>query len=257
MPRILNFTDLHGVLVHPGYFNWLIKQIEDFKPDYLVDTGDRVEGKPGKQWAKYPDERWTALDELRTLSEQTRALNDAAPNAKKIWIHGNHDEMLFGSLPARIPEDLQSLTDWRNLRGTEPLEQWTIHEKYTHRFKVQLGQITFQHGCDVSKSPERAMKDAAYQYAVPYGLYVCGHGHKPVPVTQCEERAIALPYWIANAGTGADWDRMHYMDRCSNHKWGRGVVKIECTEASIRDSKTAYTKPQWQAELVIHSTARD
>lgn len=257
MVKILSMGDLHAPLTHEGYFNWLIEKVEEFKPDIIVNVGDWAEGKPAKRFSKYADETWSALNEIRALSDQAKAINRASPESRKIWIYGNHDENFFGDLPDRIPDDLQSLTDWRNLRGTEPLEQWQIHDTYKHDYRVRLGPIVFQHGCEVSKCGVRAMKDMAYQYGVPYGLHVSGHSHKPIPVTQCEERAISLPYWVVNSGTGADWDRMHYMDRCSKHKWGRGCVLIECTEASIRDSKSAYTKPQWSAELLVHSMAKD
>jgi len=257
MVRILNFTDNHAPLTHKPWWDWVLAQIEDFKPDWIVNTGDWLEGKPSKRFAHHSDETWSALDEIRALCEQAEAVNRVAPDAKKVWLWGNHDDNALGDLPERVPDDLKPLMNWRNIRGTEALEQWAIHETYSHEYRYRLGPIVFQHGCEVSKDGLRSLKDQAYQYGVPNGLHVSGHTHKPVPVTRCEERSISLPYWVVNAGTGADWERMHYMDRCSKQKWGRGCVLIETTEASVRDSKSAYAKPQWSAELRVHSMARE
>jgi len=257
MTRILSFADLHAPLTHAGFFNWLIEQIEEFKPHIIVNVGDWPEGKPAKRWEKYADEKWSALDEILEVSRQADAINKAAPDAVKHWIFGNHCANFFKDLPGRIPDDLQACVDWRNLRGTEPLEQWKILEEYTHESKLRIGPVTFQHGCELSKDGYRACKDMAYMFGTPYGLHVSGHSHKPLAVTRCEERSIKLPYWVCNPGTGADWDRMHYMDRLSKHRWGRGVVLIEVPDSSVKQSRSAYASKQWDAELRVHSLYSD
>lgn len=132
------------------------------------------------------------------------------------------------------------------------LQDWRITEKYTHDTYLRLGPITFQHGCSTTVNCE---KDASYDFGTPYGLYVCGHTHRPIPVTRARERKKKLPFWYANPGTGANWDRMHYMDRMDKGLWGRGAVLIHTPGISQR--RTAYASKVWTAEMREHSWARE
>ena len=230
-----------------------MRELEEFRPDVIVNLGDWFEGKPAKRWPAWSDETWTLEDEFNAVAAQAEEINAIAPQAKKYWLYGNHDDNLFGSQPGRIPNDLQKTIQWRNNpRLTAALKDWRITEKYGHRERLRLGPVTFQHGCDAAISAE---KNGGYLYGSPFGLYVCGHTHRPVRVTRAEERGIYLPYWYCNPGCGVQWDRMHYMTRLKMAKWGRGLIVGEM--AGVEQSRSAYASKQWDAELKIQSMAHE
>lgn len=251
MQKILGFSCLHAPITHGQYFNWLIGQIEEFKPDHIVNMGDWVEGIAMSRWPKNDRQRWTWYDELKALSEQAVAINVAAPSAKKYWLYGNHDDNCFGDHPDRIPADLREAVQWRNNKDAAvALKDWNVIDRYTDRTRLRLGPITFQHGTSANQSAE---KDKAYLNGTPYGLYIQGHTHRPVELTQARERQVRLPYWYCNPGTGIDFDKAFYMERCSMALWGRGAVLIETP--GVEHSRTAYASKQWDATVKIHSMA--
>jgi predicted MPP superfamily phosphohydrolase len=246
------FSCPHSGVTSEEWFNWLIKQIEDFKPQFMVNLGDNYEGKIAKRWAKWEDEKWTHLDEHKAAARLAREINERV-EGEKVWLYGNHDDNVFGTQPDRIPADMRDALHWRNnVETAQAFQDWKVYETYTHRTYHRIGQVTFQHGCATNQTAE---KDAAYLYGVPHGLYVCGHTHRPVPVTRAQERKVRLPYWYANAGCGVDYSRLHYMDRLSTGLWGRGCLAIEISESSVSNSKAFYGSSQWSAELRIESWA--
>lgn len=249
MKRVIAFSCLHAPITDQDYFNWLIRQIEEFKPDHLVNLGDWYEAKAAKRWARHKDETWSLEDEHLEVARQAKEFSSRVENCT--WIYGNHDDNLFGDQPDRIDPDLKACIHWRGYKSTAAaLESWKVIEDYSNAARYRLGQVTFQHGTLTNQSSE---KDASYTHGVPFGLYVCGHTHRPVEVTQARERQHYLPYWYANPGFGADDTKMHYMDRLSKSLWGRGCIMIEISARSITQGKVAYTSPQWSAELRVHS----
>ncbi len=251
--KFVAFSCLHSPLTHKGYFEWLLKQIEDFRPDVIVNLGDWFEGKCAKRWPSWSDEKWSLDDELYAVARQAIDIRMAVPSARYVWLYGNHDDNLFGLAPDRIPDDIKDSVQWdRNVTTAEAFKGWEVTKKYGDRVRFRLGPITFQHGCSTQINAE---KDAGYSHGTPYGLYVCGHTHRPVRVTQAEERRRYLPYWYANPGCGVEWSRLHYMDRLQMSKWGRGCIVGDCAGADQR--RTAFASKQWDAELRIHSMAFD
>jgi len=244
---------LHAPITHKGYFEWVLKQLEEFKPDVFVNLGDWYEGLAGTRHARDPRHNWTLMDEHRHVEAQARAINEVIPNAHKVWLAGNHDDNAFGIHADRIPPDLREVACWRANAGvSEALSRWHVIDEYKHGTRWYLGSVSFGHGCPVT---DASAKDEAYTYGVPYGLDIRGHTHRPERVTQCRERKALLPYWYANPGCGADWEKMHYMDRQSKVLWGRGMVVGECLANGLKEGRKAYAARNWDAEVIIHSWA--
>lgn len=248
---------LHAPITHPGYLDWVLKTLEEYKPDIFVNLGDWFEGKAAKRWPDHPSETWDLTTEFQHVSKQAQSLNVVLGDCQKYWLHGNHDFNLFHE-PHRVHKDIQPLIQgWRDSNPygiATALEDWKIIEKYGHDVKLQLGPLTFQHGCQTGKGiPQSHLKDQAYSYCRPFGLHVSAHTHEPVAPSQCRERSVWLPYWYANTGTGADWDKMHYMDRASKQGWGRGLIVGTVCEKAIRNRKPHYATKEWSADLLVHS----
>jgi len=245
------FSCLHAPITHKGYFDWLIKQIEEHKPDVVVNLGDWYEGLAGSRHQRDPRHNWTLWDEHRAVAEQARAINDAAPSAtRRVWLAGNHDDNTFGIHGDRIPPDLREVVQWRNNAEVKDALKGWITKEYKHGARWYLGQVSFGHGCPVT---DAAAKDEAYLYGVPFGLDIRGHTHRPEPITQARERKAILPYWYANPGTGAEWNRMFYMARQSTALWGRGCIIGEAKCAG--EGREVKATRNWDAELLVHSWA--
>lgn len=250
--RGIAISCLHAPITSEAYWRWLTDVLRDVRPDVFVNLGDWYEGKPAKRFSHWPDETWSIIDEHRAVAEQAREINSLVPGLR-VWLAGNHDDNVFGCSPDRIPDDVRAAIRWQhNADVSAALADWRVIDEYGHRVMFRLGPITFQHGCAVGVN---AGRDGAYEYGTPFGLYVSGHTHRPVPVTQCVERRIPLPYWYANPGCGADWDRMHYMRRCSMAQWGRGAILFEVPESAVANRRTAYATRVWQAQLLEQAYA--
>lgn len=257
MLRFMAFGCTHQPIAHPAFHAWKLRQIEEFDPHYLIELGDVFEGLAASRWAKHPEHNWKVTDEFNAVENYFHELNDAAPNAKKIFIFGNHDSNLLHE-PHRVTDDTRALIELRWQRLLEGgLDGWKIPCKaYAHDAYFRLGQITFQHGGNTGKAQTHShLHKQGIEYGVPYGLHVSAHTHAPVQVHQMQWLDQPLPYWVANVGTGADWEQMHYMSRASKALWGRAIVRGEVSPASAQNSKAGYTKPQWSAETIFHSFA--
>lgn len=256
MLRWIAFGCTHQPIAHKGFQEWKLKQIEEFKPDFVIELGDMFEGLAASRWGKHPDHKWMVTDEFDAVESYIEAINQVAPDAKKIFLFGNHDSNLLHE-PHRVTDDTRALINLRWFQLLDgALSSWKIPTKaYAHDAKFRLGQITFQHGGNTGKAQTLShLHKQGIEYGVPYGLHVSAHTHAPVAVTQMQWLDQPLPYWVANVGTGADWEQMHYMNRASRGLWGRAIVRGEVSPRST-NSNSAYTAPQWSAETVFHSFA--
>jgi hypothetical protein len=253
----LAFGCTHAPITHQGYWEWLLDNIAEFQPDYLIHLGDGLEAQIASRWGKDPRHDWKLSDELREFESQIGILNALVPKAKKVFLYGNHDSNLLHGHD-RLNEETQALVaeKWEQIRNGV-MSDWLIpNDYYRHESYWRLGQITFQHGCNTGKAQIHShLHKQGVQYGVPYGLHVSAHTHSAVAVHQMVWLDQPMPYWVANVGTGADWDRMFYMDRASKSLWSRGLVRGTVSKHSATKCNSAYTKPQWTAETLFHSFA--
>ena len=177
--------------------------------------------------------------------------------AKKVFIWGNHDSNLLHE-NGRMLEDIRAAVtkEWGALRDGI-LKDWKIVGNcYSHDSVFRLGQVTFQHGCVTGKSQNLShLHKQGVQYGVPHGLHVSAHTHSAVAVSQMQWLDQPMPYYVANTGTGADWEKMYYMNRASKALWSRGLVRGTVSESAVRNNDHHFASPQWTAETLFHSHA--
>lgn len=248
----LYFSCLHAPYTREGYIEWLCQVIRDHKPKLICNLGDWYEAGAASRFPKNPLDDDGVLREHRVVAEQARMLNDAAPiDSKLVWIYGNHDDNFFNVHPGRISKDIVPALHW-SIHTDGALDGWHVAERYDDDFVFNWGAVTAQHGTGHSKTAE---KDQAYRHARPNGLYVCGHTHRPLQITQAVERKESLPFFYVNPGTGVDWNSMYYMQRNSKSQWGGGAVLVEQPEAHVRNRRASFADKDWDAELLIHEFA--
>lgn len=248
--KFLAYSCLHLPLHHEGFRQWRLEQISKHKPDVVVNLGDWHDSDYASRWADLNDDHnWDSEAEFALLAKDAGETRKAAGDAKIVWVLGNHDAN--PAMPGRVPKKVRASVEARKWDVIGPhVSDWKI-VKYAHDSFYRIGQVTFQHGCQTNVNAER---DQALLYGVPYGLHISGHTHRPQPVTR-----IVLPGKVpifgmhyANVGTGADWDKMRYIQRSNHALWGRGLIVGECNSA-----RSWFGSKQWSAELIIHSMASD
>jgi predicted phosphodiesterase len=242
----LFFACLHVPLQDKDFIDWLIEEIKRRKPDVIIHGGDGHEADSASRWPSEYD--WTLSDEFREHNEILKRIRKANPGSRRVFLPGNHDDNILAL--NRIDWKLRDLCDYRD---HEPeLKNWEQPAKYIYdreRGVFRIGQVTFAHGYESGVSADEYQ---AYQLGLPYGLFVSGHTHRPVPVTQAQRtKAIKLPFWYANAGCGRDMVNVPYMLRRRRFDWGQGIVVGEA-DSWRYDSALMPQKPLWEAETLIY-----
>jgi hypothetical protein len=89
-----------------------LRLAEDLQPTHLLCMGDMLDGA---SISRHPPLGWEVKprveDELGAVQHDLSRLRRAAPNAKPVWIVGNHDERYDRTLAQRVP-------DFRDVLGT-------------------------------------------------------------------------------------------------------------------------------------------
>jgi hypothetical protein len=78
---------------------------KELKPRAVIMNGDVIDGAAV---SRYPPIGWehrpTLVDEVNVCKERLGEIEDAAPNARKIWTLGNHDARFETRLASKVPE---------------------------------------------------------------------------------------------------------------------------------------------------------
>lgn len=239
--RFLAFGCTHFPVHRPSALDWLVQQIQEYQPTFLVHLGDVLDFDP-EEVGGHGNYHHDMLHEYDVGNEAMTRVRDAAPGAE-CWItEGNHGARQRRN--HRTPERMQRVVSMqRNMRS---LKDWGW-KPHTNERKacVRLGQVSFSHGFGTGTNSDR---DEGIRLGKPWGLHVRAHTHRPVPVTRARlNTTTSLPYWYANVGTTTGPLKPSYVEDKDTIRWGGGIVIGEAARArSARDT------PNWRAKLVMH-----
>lgn len=187
-------------------FTTLVKQE---RPAYIVINGDYVDYYALSRHDKDP-KRATAFDyELAVAREGLREIEKLAPQAKLIYIDGNHEDRLRRYLWTKAPELSASIST----PGLLNLDRWT-HVGYKKHWR--LGKMHFTH--DVGATGRHAVARAldVYQHCV-----TTGHSHRFQTIV--EGNALGENKISASYGHTCDIDQVDYMHEAKAKKdWALG-----------------------------------
>jgi len=225
---------------------WRLERIRQEQPDYVINLGDWLDADGASRWPN--EHEWTLADEYRWLAKDAGDIAKASPKSQKVWLLGNHDDNLRA--PNRIPKKLREVCSWeQNLEVHEAIRDWTV-VPYSERHYYRLGQVTFRHGCNAGTNCDR---NAALLHGVANGLVIGAHTHAPVQPTQVVlPGKIPLPYWYANVGCGADWDKMEYVSRSNIALWGHAIA---VAHVNCKQRRSSFASRQWECRIEVRKTA--
>lgn len=250
--KFLAFSCLHNPLHDKEALEWLYAQIEDFKPDWLISLGDDFEAQAASRFKKiYP---WSLSDEFRNFDRIFGRLRTLARRVNadcqlvKLW--GNHGDNI--QRMDRLDPDIRGLCNPYD--HCSELKKWQTPVRYVADKKIgcfRLGQVTFTHGYEHGVSSDEMQ---SLKYGIPYGLFVSGHTHRPVPVRRATRtKRVPLPYWYANPGCLRTLCP-EYARTFDHSQWGQGAVIGDFDSWRYSESLMP-TKPLWNAETLIYRMA--
>lgn len=244
----LAFSCTHCPLQDEEAVSWMLDRIAVMRPDYVLHLGD---GHEADAASRFPSEFDHDLPmEFKAHNDLLKRVRLAHEPATRIFIEGNHDANLMAW--NRVNRKLRGLC---NYRDHEPeLQHWVMGPDYEYspRGVVRLGQITFGHGFATHGRGDETM---SLELGIPYGLWIGGHTHRPLPPTQAMKTIkTPLPYWYANAGCMRDL-KPHFVKRSSTIAWGQAVVVGTFRE--LEHEKMIPMERQWEAETIIFRMGHD
>lgn len=89
----------------PAAHRAFVKMCKELKPVMVVQNGDVFDGAgisrhPSIGWEAKP----TVIDEINACKERLTEIEDATPNAERIWTAGNHDLRFESKIANSVPE---------------------------------------------------------------------------------------------------------------------------------------------------------
>jgi UDP-2,3-diacylglucosamine pyrophosphatase LpxH len=247
------FSCVHAPLHDEDAIAWLIEQIKEVKPTFVIHLGDGFEGQASSRW---PEENGISLlEEYEQHDKILERIRKASPDSNRIFLEGNHDHNIRAK--GRLDKRLRGLTDYNvpqyndknQCVNKELMTEWRFGAEYIYcrrRGSFRIGQVVFAHGYECGiKSGEN---EAVYFSGGEYNLYVRGHTHRPQPVTRVMKTGrVPLRYWYANAGCMRDMEDVEYMRRNKRELWGQGCVVGQC-----KPLNSPRRERNWEAETRIY-----
>jgi predicted phosphodiesterase len=237
----LAFSCVHRPLHDEKACDWLVKEISNRQPDYIVNLGDMFDGACLSTFEKTGDES-ELMEEYESTGELLQKIKDARPRAKRVWMMGNHEQRMFRPFHAK----LSGLIDYR--KQIPEAKAWE-HKPYVQHpdATFKLGQVSFYHGFSASVG---ACKSEAVKLGVPHGLTVSGHTHRPHPVHRISMGRTPLPYWMLNVGTLIG--KCDYMATKDDSLWGQALA-FGNVDPNVRHAG----RQHWEAEMVLRKMLWD
>ena len=231
----LSFGCVHRPIHEEESVAWLLQNIEDYQPDYLVCNGDLLDLQCLSRFAA--NDQADLLSEFDSANEFLCDVREASPNSKLVWTLGNHD------VRVDAPE-FKALAGVLDInRNMEEAKRWKqIPYGHGRKYTFQIGQLTFAHGTQTSNA---GIFRETLHHAPPFGCFIHSHTHQPVNCEQMVANGYHLPWWRCNTGTYIDRN-VDYARKLSTVNWGVGLVRGAC-ETRRRHSG----KREWEAETLV------
>ncbi len=245
------YRDIQGVMVpthDPRALNVARQVIKHVQPDLLVDIGDALDFEPLSHFKD--DNRAKTLLKPTFAGfqrEVTAGIRADNPDARYVWIEGNHEKRWFKQIYDRFPElaDVYNVSPEGALGAQALSLQSILHLKEleveflegypANRFKINE-RLYAMHG-DATKGKDNTPNHYLHRGDMPTKSFLSGHTHRNESAstrTRIEENT-----WVTREG----------------HSFG-ALCKIDGTVAGVTsgrrlDGSNVESTPNWQHGLGI------
>jgi predicted phosphodiesterase len=191
--------------------------LKRFKPDIVVSVGDFVDFFSVSSYSKDPSRALLLDKEVGQATVVLDQIGKLAPNARRIYIAGNHEDRLQRYLQDKAPE-LYSFVNLEKLLGLKD-RGW---EYVPYKQSIRIGKLNITH--DVGVSTRYAAYRAMEAFQAPV---VTGHTHRMAYAVEGDARGgsqvSAMFGWL---GDVKQVDYMHRIKAQRNWALGFGVGYI-------------------------------
>jgi hypothetical protein len=174
-------TDEHFPFQDEGARSVALQIVEDFAPDLLVCGSDGVDFYSISSFDKDPKRSFNIQDEINSWRRGMREWISAAPDARKVFIPGNHEDRLRRYI-WRHPEmiGLEAL-QLHNVLGLDMMgiesEERVIGENYG-RSELEIGPLVVKHGSLVRKHSAYTARGEMEKEFYDVPVLFTGHTHR-------------------------------------------------------------------------------
>jgi predicted phosphodiesterase len=208
LKKVVVLSDVHIPEHDEGAWAASVRFIADIKPEYIILNGDFLEMESCSQHGGSPHivniendfkEGFLAVNELR----------NAAPNAKIVYLEGNHETRLHRFILSKAPSLFKSLSIPAGLS----LKELNIEYIEEDQQPYSIGALDILHGHQMMSLPKHHAAKANDIYGASGRTVVFGHSHRPQvhskPGLKQNEKSIALgclrtkdPKWMHGQKSG-------------------------------------------------------
>lgn len=232
--KFIAFSCLHFPEQDAAAIEWLLSQIAEHKPACVVSLGDMIDTACLSRFSK--DSVASLAAEYAAVDLFCESVNKAAPQAKKVWMQGNHEQRMFRAEHSALSEILDYRKHIKSARNWKHLPYI-----YSRQHVFRMGPVTFHHGFSCSDS---GIKREVINLGNPNGLVISGHTHRPHDVVPVAFGNTRVPYWYANPGTFIRPEQ-GYTHTLDTSRWGTGIIVGETTT-----KRQVGSIPEWTAQLL-------
>jgi predicted phosphodiesterase len=246
--KLVAFSCTHHPLHDESAIDWLLGLIRRERPNVVAHLGDGIESNASSQWPDAMELGLDLADEFTSLNGFLADVRKAAPKGATLkYLPGNHEENILRA--GRVDKRLRKLVDWRRPENIKEMANWEVGRSYNYSRRLGcswLGPVCLSHGYETT--PTQASTEAIYfTRNWPNSLYIAGHTHRPVQVTQIEFKGgLALPHHYANVGCLRNLDP-GYMERKRKWGWGQGAFVGE-----FMPLKSPRLSREWDGRVEVH-----
>lgn len=222
----VHYSDIHFPYHDERALRILYQVLQMVAPDVVVDHGDTLDCESISRWPKDPFHRISLAEEIRAAAEHFGTVHSLTPDARHIWIEGNHE--------ARLRKLIWSLAEDR--RGAEILTLDAVRDALTWPSLLGIGAL----GWEIIEYPKHVLFEDR--------LILC-HGEAVRKHSGQSEKAEYEHY--GKGGLSGHTHRTGFFGRRDYNGvhgwWGLGCL------CKIRDDYTSF--PNWdQGFAVITAT---
>lgn len=158
-----------------------LKIVEEFDPNLLIFGSDGVDFYSISKYDKHPKRTFNLQNEIDAWKAGAREWNSAAPNARRVFIPGNHEDRLRRYI-WRHPEMAGlEVVQLHSLLGLDALgvesEERIIGENYGQS-EVQVGPLMIKHGSVIRKHSAYTARGEMEKEFYNIPVLFTGHTHR-------------------------------------------------------------------------------